>query len=219
MITMLQLKKFTFNAFAENTYIVYDHTKTCVIVDPGCYDKEEERELTAFISANNLQVSAIVNTHCHIDHVLGNTFAKQTFRAPLWIPPLEEPLLRAVVTYASNYGFHRYADVQPDGFIDISKPFRVGEQNLQVLFVPGHSPGHVAFYHAESKLLVGGDVLFENSIGRTDLPGGDHQTLINSIHQKFFTLPDDVTVYCGHGDETSIGFEKRTNPFCALTNQ
>lgn len=214
---MLQVRKFTFNPFMENTYVLYDETKNCVIIDPGCVEKEEENELTEFIQSNQLVVKQLINTHCHIDHVLGNAFVKRKFNVPLIIHPIEEPMLRAVKSYASNYGFFQYQDSTPDSFLNEGDQVIVGNQKLDVLFVPGHSPGHIALYDAATKILIGGDVLFENSIGRTDLPGGDYDTLINSIHQKFFTLPDDVTVYCGHGSETSIGFEKRTNPFCALS--
>lgn len=213
---MLQVKKFVFNPFMENTFVLFDETKECIIIDPGCFEKEEEAELTSFIEGNNLTVKKLINTHCHIDHVLGNAFVKRKFDVSLWIHSIEEPMLKAVKTYASNYGFFQYQDSTPDAFLQEDDFVSVGNQKLGILFVPGHSPGHIALYHAESKTLIGGDVLFENSIGRTDLPGGNFDTLIESIHQKFFTLPDDVTVYCGHGAETSIGFEKRTNPFCAL---
>jgi len=213
---MLQVKKFVFNPFMENTYVLFDETKDCVIIDPGCIEKEEETELTEFIESNQLKVKKLINTHCHIDHVLGNAYVKRKFNVPLLIHPVEEQMLRAVKSYAGNYGFFQYQDSTPDSFLNEGDQMVVGNQKLDVLFVPGHSPGHIAFYHPTAKILIGGDVLFENSIGRTDLPGGDYDTLINSIHQKFFTLPDDVTVYCGHGSETSIGFEKRTNPFCAL---
>lgn len=214
---MLRIKKFTFNPFGENTYVLFDDSKECVVIDPGCYEKAEQQELTAFIDSNQLVVKMLLNTHCHIDHVLGNAFVKRKFNVGLFINPIEEPMLRAVKSYASNYGFFQYEDSVADGFLTEKDVVTFGEQKLQILFVPGHSPGHIAFYDEASKILVGGDVLFENSIGRTDLPGGNFNTLINSIHEKFFTLPDDVTVYCGHGEETSIGFEKRTNPFCAIT--
>jgi len=214
---MLQVKKFTFNPFAENTYVLFDNTRECIIIDPGCYEKAEEKELTDFIESNNLVVKKLINTHCHIDHVLGNAFVKTKFKVLLHIHPIEEALLRAVSSYASNYGFFQYQDSTPDVFLKEDEFVEFGDQKLKILFVPGHSPGHIAFYGAGSKTLIGGDVLFENSIGRSDLPGGNFNTLINSIHEKFFTLPDDVTVYCGHGEETSIGFEKRTNPFCAIT--
>lgn len=214
---MLEVKKFVFNPFMENTYVLFDQSNTCVIIDPGCYEKEEEEALVNFIQSNNLAVKQLINTHCHIDHVLGNAFVKRKFNVDLVIHPVEAPMLKAVKSYASNYGFFQYQDSSADAFLNEGDVVNVGNHQLQVLFVPGHSPGHIALYHPESKILIGGDVLFENSIGRTDLPGGDYETLINSIHQKFFTLPDDVTVYCGHGAETSIGFEKRNNPFCALT--
>lgn len=213
---MLQVKKFTFNPFMENTYLLFDETSECVIIDPGCVEKDEESELVEFIESNKLIVKQLINTHCHIDHVLGNAFVKRKFNVPLLIHPIEEAMLRAVKSYASNYGFSQYQESTPDSFLNEGDHVVFGNQKLDILFVPGHSPGHIAFYDAATKIVIGGDVLFENSIGRTDLPGGDYDTLINSIHQKFFTLPDDVTVYCGHGSETSIGFEKRTNPFCAI---
>lgn len=215
---MLQVKKFTFNPFAENTYVLFDDTKECVVIDPGCYEKNEQQELVDFIEANKLIVKKLINTHCHIDHVLGNAFVKRKYNVQLYIHPIEEALLRAVQTYASNYGFFQYENSTPDVFITEKDTVDFGDQRLKILFVPGHSPGHIAFYDEVTRVLIGGDVLFENSIGRSDLPGGNFNTLINSIHEKFFTLPDDVTVYCGHGEETSIGFEKRTNPFCALTD-
>ena len=216
---MLQIKSFEFNPFQENTYVLYDDTKECIIVDPGCFDKREEEVLKSFITNNQLTVKKLINTHCHIDHVLGNAFVKHQFKVKLSIHPIEETLLRAVKTYAPNYGFHNYQDSTPDAFIDENNRIEFGNQSLEILFVPGHSPGHIALYDSQTKTLIGGDVLFQNSIGRTDLPGGDFDTLIASIHQKFFTLPEDVTVYCGHGPTTTIGFEKRTNPFCALTEQ
>jgi hydroxyacylglutathione hydrolase len=213
---MLEVKKFVFNPFMENTYALFDETGDCVIIDPGCVEKEEEIELVEFIQNKNLTVKKLINTHCHIDHVLGNAFVKRKFNVELFIHPVEEAMLKAVKTYASNYGFFQYQDSSPDQFLNEGDIVTFGNHQLNVLFVPGHSPGHIAFYNKEKKIIIGGDVLFENSIGRTDLPGGNFETLITSIHQKFFTLPDDVTVYCGHGSETTIGFEKRTNPFCAL---
>jgi len=213
---MLQVKKFVFNPFMENTYVLFDETNDCIIIDPGCVEKDEEIQLTEFIQSKSLAVKQLINTHCHIDHVLGNAFVKRKFNVALSIHPIEEPMLKAVKTYASNYGFFQYQDSTPDSFLNEGDRVVLGNQKLEILFVPGHSPGHIVLYHELTKILMGGDVLFENSIGRTDLPGGDFDTLINSIHQKLFTLPDDVTVYCGHGSETSIGYEKRNNPFCAI---
>jgi len=214
---MLQIHSFVFNAFQENTYVLYDETKECVIIDPGCYDRDEQKELTDFIERNDLHVKAVLNTHGHIDHVLGNDFVKEKFNTKLYIHAIDEPVLKSVKAYAGNYGFPQYRETLPDLFLKEGEIFSVGNQHLKILFVPGHSPGHIAFYSAENKVVIGGDVLFRGSIGRTDLPGGNFDTLIKSIHQQFFTLPEDVVVYPGHGPETKIGFEKKTNPYCALT--
>lgn len=213
---MLKIRKFEFNPFQENTYVLYDETKECVVVDPGCYEKDEEEELDAFIKSEGLKVKMLLNTHCHVDHVLGNWYVKNRYGVKLLIHPSDEVVLRAVKVYAPNYGMHNYHDTEPDGFLKENELIRFGNQELKILFVPGHAPGHVAFYDEKTRQLVSGDVLFHNSIGRTDLPGGNYETLISSIHRMIFTLPDDVVVYPGHGPETSVGFEKRTNPFCAI---
>lgn len=213
---MLKIESFTFNAFQENTFVVSDQTNECIIIDPGCYEKSEGDALIEYINDEALNVTAIINTHCHIDHVLGNYRMKEVFKTKLWINRIEEPYLRAVKTYAPNYGFNLYQESSPDGFIDEKEFVTVGTHELEVLFVPGHSPGHIALYDEQEKIILAGDVLFRNSIGRTDLPGGDHDTLIHSIQHKLFQLPDDVTVYCGHGPETTIGYEKKTNPYCSF---
>lgn len=210
---MLQVASMTFNPFQENTYVLYDESGSCVIVDPGCYEPDERQELTAFISSNDLRVTQLVNTHCHIDHVLGNEFVKQTYGVGLYIHKLDEPVLRAVSSYASNYGFSQYQPATVDGYLEEGSEIVVGNSRLSIVFVPGHAPGHIAFYDAETRSLISGDVLFYNSIGRTDLPGGNFETLEASIRQKLYKLPDDTTVYPGHGPQTTIGFEKRTNPF------
>lgn len=213
---MLKIESFTFNAFQENTFVVSDQTNECIIIDPGCYEKSEGDTLIDYIKDEALKVTAIINTHCHIDHVLGNYRMKEVFKTKLWINRIEEPFLRAVKSYASNYGFNQYQETSPDGFIDEKEFVKVGTHELEVLFVPGHSPGHIALYNEQEKILLAGDVLFRNSIGRTDLPGGDHDTLIRSIQHNLFQLPDDVTVYCGHGPETTIGYEKKNNPYCSI---
>jgi hydroxyacylglutathione hydrolase len=218
ILRMLHVQSFTFNPFQENTIVVYDEAGNCFVIDPGCIDKSEEKELTDFIGTKKLTVQGLLNTHCHIDHVLGNYFVKEEYKTKLHIHKKDEPVLKAVKVYAPNYGFFQYQETTPDAYLEEGQILRLGNEELKVLFVPGHAPGHVAFYNEKNKILIGGDVLFYNSIGRTDLPGGDFDTLIESIHTKLFTLPDEVTVYPGHGPETTIGFEKRTNPFCALTN-
>ncbi len=214
---MIHIRSFTFNPFEENTYVLHDETGEGVIVDPGCYEQEERSELKNFISLKNLAIKYVLNTHCHIDHVLGNEFTKQQYKAPLLVHPLELHVLKAAKVYASNYGFPLYHEVLPDGELNTDLSVQFGKSSLKTLFVPGHSPGHVAFYEPDQKFVIGGDVLFNRSIGRTDLPGGNHQTLIDSIHRQLFILPDDVVVHPGHGPSTTIGEEKAYNPFCALT--
>lgn len=213
----MKIEVFEFNPFQENTLVLYDETGECVIIDPGCAERYEENLLSNFITEKKLTVKYLLNTHCHIDHVLGNAFVKEKYKVPLLIHKDDLQTLRSVKVYAPVYGFPAYQAAEPDGFLSESDQITFGNQTLRILFVPGHAPGHIAFYHEASKSLIGGDVLFNNSIGRTDLPGGDFDTLINSIHTKFFTLADDVTVYPGHGPVTDIGTEKRTNPFCAIT--
>lgn len=210
---MLQIASMTFNPFQENTYVLYDESGSCVIVDPGCYEPDEQQELKTFVTDNNLRVVQLINTHCHIDHVLGNEFVKQTYGVGLYIHKLDEPVLRSVSAYAPNYGFNQYQAATVDGYLEEGGEISFGNSRLSILFVPGHAPGHIAFYSAESRAVISGDVLFYNSIGRTDLPGGNFETLEASIRKKLYTLPDDTRVYPGHGPETSIGFEKRTNPF------
>ncbi len=215
---MLQLAQFTFNPFMEKTYVFYESQGEAWIIDPGCSNRAEEEQLNNFIARNNLTVTRLINTHCHIDHVLGNFFVKSRYNVPLYIHKLEEPVLRSVKVYAPAYGFERYNETSPDGWLQEGESLKLGSHELNVLFVPGHSPGHIALYNEENRWLLAGDVLFDGSIGRTDLPGGDYDTLIRSIHKKLFVLPDSVIVYCGHGPSTTIGKEKQTNPFCALTN-
>ncbi|MBD3628116.1 MBL fold metallo-hydrolase [Cyclobacterium sp.] len=210
---MLQIKSFTFNPFAENTYVLYDETGEALIIDPGCYEKQEKGELFDFIASNGLEPVKLVNTHCHIDHVLGNAFIKNTYDIPLWYHKEEEVILRAVGSYAPNYGFAQYQDSKADHYIKEGEWIKFGNNKLLCIWVPGHSPGHLVFYDEHTKSCIGGDALFKGSIGRTDLPGGHHETLIQAIKTKLFVLPDEVTVYPGHGPETSIGEEKKTNPF------
>ena len=214
---MIAIQSFVFNAFQENTYIISDKTNECVIIDPGCYDDDEKKELADYIQDHQLNVQMLLNTHCHIDHILGNDFVKQKYGTKLYIHQTEEFVLNAQKILAPHYGFNRYQEATPDGYLAEGDVIEFGLQKFSVLFVPGHSPGHIAFYNEKEKVVLAGDVLFQNSVGRTDLPGGNHNTLVNSIHKKLFTLPDEVTVYPGHGGETTIGVEKRTNPFCALT--
>ena len=203
----------TFNPFQENTYLLHDDTNECVVIDPGCYEKQEREELKRYIEDNGLKVVRLLNTHCHIDHVLGNKFVADTYSVGLEIHPTDEQTLRAVSAYAASYGFPQYAEALPTAFLEEGDTVKFGNTELQVFFTPGHAPGHIVFYSGLEKVCIGGDVLFRNSIGRTDLPGGNFDTLLTSIREKLFALPDDVTVYPGHGPETTIGYEKKHNPF------
>lgn len=213
---MVQIQSFTFNAFQENTYVLYDDTKECVIIDPGCYEKEEKQELTDFIKIHNLKVTELLNTHCHVDHVLGNKFIKEYYGVKLTHHRLEEPILRAVKTYAPNYGFFMYEEAEGDRYVEEGDKIRFGNTTLDIIFVPGHAPGHIAFYNQKEKICLSGDVLFYDSIGRTDLPGGNFDTLIKSIREKLFLMDEDVVIYPGHGPTTMIGREKKHNPFVGL---
>ena len=214
---MLHVKTFVFNPFSENTYVVYDDSLEAVVIDPGCYEQEEKDHLDNFIKSEKLIVTYLLNTHAHIDHVLGNYHVKEKYKVPFLMHKKDESVLKAVKAYAPNYGFINYTEALPDQFLEEGDDVIFGNSKFSVLFVPGHAPGHIAFYNQKEKILMGGDVLFKRSVGRTDLPGGNHETLINSIHQKLFVLPDDVVVYPGHGDTTTLGEEKISNPFCALS--
>lgn len=214
---MIKIEAFTFNPFMENTYVLHNEEKKAIVIDPGCYEQHERNDLQEFIGDNNLNVEKLLNTHCHIDHVLGNAFIKEKYGVDLYIHEKDLMTLNAIPAYAGNYGFQQYQHSTPDKFMEEGDIIKLGKDKLEVLFVPGHAPGHVAFYCEAQHFIIGGDVLFQRSIGRTDLPGGNFDVLMESIHEKFFTLPDDVTVFCGHGEATTVGEEKAYNPFCAIS--
>jgi glyoxylase-like metal-dependent hydrolase (beta-lactamase superfamily II) len=210
---MLKVKSFTFSPVQENTYIVYNEEKECCIIDPGCYFASEEQELEHFITKNNLKPIYLLNTHCHLDHIFGNKFISKKFGLILHLHHLEKQVLEFGPASGMLYQlpFENY-----DGelkFIKEEEVIRVGEDELKILFTPGHSPGHICFYSEKDQFLIGGDVLFNGSIGRTDLPGGSFEVLEKSIRTELYILPDEVIVYPGHGEETTIGHEKKTNPF------
>lgn len=214
---MIEIKSFTFNPFAENTYVLHDSaTGEAVVIDPGCYEQEEKAQLDRYIDSQKLKVVKLLNTHGHIDHVLGNAHVKEKYGVRLYIHQEDEATQRAVETYAPVYGFPGYSPASPDEFLQEGEKVTFGDSSLEVLFVPGHAPGHIAFFNEDQKFCINGDCLFQGSIGRTDLPGGNFETLLQSIRQKLFKLPDETTVYCGHGPETTIGHEKKHNPFCKL---
>ena len=216
---MAQVHYFSFSPFAENSYIIYDETKECIIIDPGCYTVEERQTLSDFIRSNALTPVRLINTHCHLDHVFGNRYVAETYQLALEIHEGELPVLEAAPMVAQMYGIpnvQQSPDADPDKFIQEGDVIEFGNTKLAVLFTPGHSPASVSFYCEEDGFLIGGDVLFQGSIGRTDLPGGDYDTLLQSIINQFMPLPDHVVVYSGHGNPTTIGAERRSNPF--ITN-
>ena len=208
----LTTKHFQFNGFQENTFIVWDDKKTCIIVDPGCYSSNEEQELIGFIEQNELTPIALLNTHAHIDHVLGNNFILQNFNIDFYLHNDDIKTLQSVDSYAHLYGFEGYkTSPKPTKELTHNQTLQFGEINIKVFHTPGHSPGHVVFYFENDGFVVNGDVLFKGSFGRVDLPGGDLDTLKNSIFDILFSLPDETTVFCGHGPATTIGEEKNNN--------
>lgn len=211
---MIKIKIFTFNAYGENTYVLFDETNECVIIDPGMYEGFEQNELVAFIKENDLKPVLLLNTHCHLDHVFGNKFVFDNWGLKPQFNKGELQVLQAVPSYAPQMGFSNYElSPEPETFLGESGTVTFGNSSLDLIFAPGHSPAHLCFYSKADGFLIGGDVLFYQSIGRTDLPGGNHQQLINNIKTKIFTLPDECKVYPGHGPSTTIGFEKQNNPF------
>ncbi len=210
---MLNLKVFTFNPVQENTYVLYNDDNKAIIIDPGCYYDGERDALLSFITANNLKPDLLLNTHCHLDHVFGNKWVAETFNLELHLHANEQNVLALAPSSGLmfNLPFDNYTGKVH--LIDDKKPIKFSSDELTVLFTPGHSPGSVCFYNKAGNYVIGGDVLFRDSIGRTDLAGGNHSTLLNSIRQKLFVLPTDVVVHPGHGPSTTIGYEKKYNPF------
>lgn len=209
----MHIQKFIFNDFQENTLVISDDNKNCVIVDPGCYYPEERFELEQYIEQNELKPLALLNTHCHIDHILGNAWVMQRYALPFYMHEKDLVTLNAVPSYAPMYGFVGFEpSPQPTHLVNHGDMLQFGNMNFEVLFGPGHAPGHVAYYAKENRLVINGDILFKGSFGRFDLPNGDLNTLKRTITEVMFKLPDDTVVYCGHGPETTIGAEKMTNP-------
>ena len=210
----MEIHKITFNTFQENTFILWDNTTDCIIIDPGCYERNEELLLVDFINKNNLNPVKLINTHCHIDHILGNKFVSEKWNLELYINKIDLPLLEGSGDIARMYGFENYkGSPYPKHYLEEGDILEFGESKLEILFTPGHAPGHICLFNKEERFIVSGDVLFNGSIGRTDLIGGDFDTLIESIKTKLMTLQDETIVYCGHGPSTSIGKERLSNPF------
>jgi hydroxyacylglutathione hydrolase len=210
---MLKVREFTFSPVQENTYVLYNEHNKAIIIDPGCYFTAEQETLKMFIKDTGLEPVRLLNTHCHLDHVFGNKWVHETFGLELHIHRGEEQMLKMAPLSGDKWGlpFSNYQG--PLHFLEEGDTIQLGNDALQVILAPGHSPASICFYCEAQQFLIGGDVLFRESIGRTDLPGGDHETLLNSIRTRLFALPDEVVVYPGHGESTTIGYEKENNPF------
>lgn len=210
---MLEIKSFTFNPFQENTYLLVDENNNTIIIDPGCYFDEEKNALADYIEKNALHPVQLLNTHAHLDHVFGNQWVWKKYGLEVYMHDLDRPTLERAPVSGAKYGipFENYSG--PLHFLKEGDIIHLGQNELKVIFVPGHAPGHIAFYDARQHFVIGGDVLFRQGIGRTDLPGSNTDDLLDSIRTKLFTLPDDTAVYPGHGPTTTIGYEKENNPF------
>ncbi len=210
---MIKVSFFTFSPIQENTYVLSNEKEQAIIIDPGCYFTDEETTLENYIIDNKLQPVKLLNTHCHLDHVFGNKWVFEKYNLELHIHKHEEVVLKFAPASGQMYGltFSNYAG--PLHFLDEGDKVSFGEDELEVILTPGHSPGSICFYCPKQNFIIGGDVLFRESIGRTDLPAGNHNQLLKSIREKLFTLPGETIVYPGHGEPTTIGYEKENNPF------
>jgi hydroxyacylglutathione hydrolase len=210
---MLNIHSFTFNPFQENTYIIANEHNDCWILDPGMYGPEEMKVLVDFIASKKFMPKGIINTHTHLDHIFGVQALMDKYSIPFGVHEGELPVLKRGSETAAMFGF-QFNDVPaPTFFIPEGTPLKLGDDTLEVFLTPGHSPGSISFYYPQGNWVIAGDVLFSGSIGRTDLPGGDFDTLIKSIRTHLFSLPMHTTVFSGHGPETTIGDEKQYNPF------
>lgn len=210
----MTIKTFTFNPFQENTYVLHDETNEAVIIDAGCFSDGEKQLIKNYFEENNLILKRVINTHLHLDHQFGNKFLFDTFGVAPEAGKEDEFLLGNVVVQARSFGLPFNDEAQPlNGYIADNQYIKFGNSSLKAIHVPGHSPGSMAFYSETNGVLFAGDVLFQGSIGRTDLAKGDYATLISSITKKLLPLPDSTVVYCGHGPTTTIGNEKRNNPY------
>jgi glyoxylase-like metal-dependent hydrolase (beta-lactamase superfamily II) len=210
---MISLKSFTFNAFAENTYVLFTNEGQAVVVDPGMSSRLEDQEMLNFLEDTKLQLVGVVLTHAHIDHVLGCAFLVDRFKVPLTAHANAPQTLAMSVQAARMYGIAYDPSPEPTRIFGHGDVFHLGDDVLEVRFAPGHAPDHVVLIDHAGRKVIAGDVLFQGSVGRVDLPGGDADTLAASIQQQLYTLPEDYIVYCGHGGSTTIGAEMRSNPF------
>ena len=211
----MKIAKFEFALFGINTYVVWDPaTRKAAIIDPGMIDSEEEEALDNFIKREGLTVTHVINTHLHVDHAIGDKYASETFQAPVYGHKDDEFLGKRLRQQAEEFHLRqKVSDVTLSSYLNDGDVIKIGDGELRVIHVPGHSPGGIALYDAKDHFLISGDSLFQGSIGRTDLPGGSMPQLVEAVKAKLLTLPDDTVVYPGHGPATTIANEKRYNPY------
>ena len=211
----MQIKIFYFNELRVCTYVLWDDTCECVVVDCGCGTENECSRLRKFIADNHLKPVLILNTHGHFDHVMGNAFLAKTYNIKSYIHAGDKEMLVQAANIAMGFGYKVENPPPPEGGLEDGQILRFGQSALQVLHTPGHSEGSVCFYAPEGHFILTGDLLFQGCIGRTDLPGGDYEEIMESLSTKIVPLPDDTVVYPGHGPATTIREEKLTNPYIA----
>jgi hydroxyacylglutathione hydrolase len=209
----MKIYKLVFSPIQVNTYVLADVSGDCAILDCGCYDNSDFDRLVDFLTSKKLKPVLLLNTHCHLDHVFGNKFILEKYGLRTFSCELDEPNRKNAVEHAKLFGLSMEIPPEPAGFIKDKESITFGATNLVALLVPGHTAGSLAFYCEKDNCVFTGDALFEGSIGRTDLDGGDYDTLINSITKKLFTLPGSTVVYPGHGDKTTVEREMKTNPY------
>ena len=214
---MIQIEVFTFNPFQENTYLLFDETNEAIVVDPGMYDRVEEATLFNTIKRHGLQLKAVVNTHAHIDHVFGVAACVEKFGVPFYLHKSDLPTMSGSVKAAAMYGLDLQPVPSPTHWLKEGELVKFGNTELEIRFCPGHAPGHVVLVSHFQQIVIGGDVLFKESVGRVDLPGGDGPELDRSIRSQLYTLEDTYQVYPGHGPSTTIGYEKKHNSFVSET--
>lgn len=209
----LYIKTLVYNAFQVNTYVIYDESGNTLVVDPACYTTKEQEHLADFISDNNLTIRFMVNTHCHVDHVLGNGFIYKTYGIKPMIHRSGLVFYENLVIQANTFGFEVDNVIYPDQYLEDGDEIILGDERLTVSYTPGHAEGSICLVYKKGKWIVTGDLLFYMSIGRTDLPTGSLETLLASVRNKVFIYSDDYIIYPGHGQSTSLGFERKHNPY------
>ncbi len=210
---MIQIHQLTFGPFSENTYLISDSDKNAIVVDPGMYYPEENARFFEYINNHQLSLNRMILTHAHLDHVFGVNWVNETYGLSPEVHLDDKVMYDNAVAVATQYGLQMKALVPPIVGLESGSSFEFGGVKFEVAHASGHSPGSVCFYCEAESILIAGDVIFQGSIGRTDLPGGDFDTLISSIRREVLTLPDDVSIYSGHGPITNVGRERITNPF------